>query len=49
VYRAAHGSCGVDIGRAPILMLRPRAWNMVDHAVMIDGRKVNNYDTFEAC
>ncbi|XP_006824044.1 uncharacterized protein LOC100367444 [Saccoglossus kowalevskii] len=24
----------------PVLMLRPRAWNMVDHAVMVNGKEV---------
>ena len=29
------------LNRSPILMLRPRAWNMTDHCVMVDGKKVS--------
>ncbi|XP_026213464.1 malate synthase-like [Anabas testudineus] len=28
------------ISRAPVLMLRPRAWNMVEHNMMVDGKEV---------
>nr|XP_033795360.1 malate synthase, glyoxysomal-like isoform X2 [Geotrypetes seraphini] len=28
------------ISKAPILMLRPRAWNMVEHNMMVNGREI---------
>uniref|UniRef100_A0A671R820 malate synthase n=1 Tax=Sinocyclocheilus anshuiensis TaxID=1608454 RepID=A0A671R820_9TELE len=28
------------ISQAPVLMLRPRAWNMVEHNMMVNGREV---------
>ncbi|XP_048826452.1 malate synthase-like [Brienomyrus brachyistius] len=28
------------ISRAPLLMLRPRAWNMVEHNMMVNGKEV---------
>ncbi|XP_059202796.1 malate synthase-like [Centropristis striata] len=28
-----------DISQAPVLMLRPRAWNMVEHNIMVEGRE----------
>ncbi|XP_014681941.1 PREDICTED: malate synthase-like [Priapulus caudatus] len=42
VYRAVHGEIpGVpSIANAPILMLRPRAWNMTEHNILVDGRKI---------
>lgn len=43
VYKAVHNMIpGVPpISDAPILMLRPRAWNMVEHNMMVDGREVH--------
>ncbi|KAJ3587440.1 hypothetical protein NHX12_011037 [Muraenolepis orangiensis] len=29
-----------DISQAPVLMLRPRAWNMVEHHMLVNGREV---------
>ncbi|XP_043917570.1 malate synthase-like isoform X2 [Protopterus annectens] len=42
VYRAVHNMIPdvPPISDAPILMLRPRAWNMVEHNMMVDGREV---------
>lgn len=39
IYQAVHGQFyGVrNIQNIPILMLRPRAWNMIDHNIMING------------
>ncbi|KAM4808514.1 uncharacterized protein WCC33_007047 [Rhinophrynus dorsalis] len=28
------------ISKAPVLMLRPRAWNMVEHNMMVNGREI---------
>jgi len=28
------------VPQAPVLMLRPRAWNMVEHHVLVNGEKV---------
>lgn len=42
VYKAVH-NCLKDVPKitqAPILMLRPRAWNMIEHNVSINGRQV---------
>jgi hypothetical protein len=30
-----------QLSLCPILMLRPRAWNMTDSAVMVDGKRVS--------
>lgn len=42
VYRAVHNTLpGVpNIQDAPVLMLRPRAWNMVEHNLMVNGKEV---------
>lgn len=42
VYKAVFGLFpGVgDIGKLPILMLRPRAWNMIEHNILVDGKEV---------
>ncbi|KAG0710258.1 Malate synthase, glyoxysomal [Chionoecetes opilio] len=42
VYRVVHGLLpGLgDLGGLPVLMLRPRAWNMVEHNLLVDGREV---------
>ena len=42
VYAAVHSKLPnvPEIAKAPILMLRPRAWNMVEHNMMVDGCKV---------
>ncbi|KAF2896067.1 hypothetical protein ILUMI_10111 [Ignelater luminosus] len=41
VYQAVHEEFyGVsDLNNIPILMLRPRAWNMIEHNIMIDGKE----------
>ncbi|XP_062856649.1 malate synthase-like [Trichomycterus rosablanca] len=42
VYRAVHNQFHdvPAISQAPVLMLRPRAWNMVEHNVLVNGREV---------
>ncbi|XP_064077203.1 malate synthase-like [Macrobrachium nipponense] len=42
VYRAVFGLIpGVpDITKVPVLMLRPRAWNMIEHNMLVDGKEV---------
>nr|XP_022322917.1 uncharacterized protein LOC111124359 [Crassostrea virginica] len=42
VYRAVHNILpGVpNIQDAPVLMLRPRAWNMVEHNLIVNGKEV---------
>ncbi|XP_012689839.1 malate synthase-like [Clupea harengus] len=42
VYQAVHNQFhnAPPISQAPILMLRPRAWNMVEHCMMANGREV---------
>uniref|UniRef100_H3B0Y8 malate synthase n=1 Tax=Latimeria chalumnae TaxID=7897 RepID=H3B0Y8_LATCH len=43
VYKAVRNQFPVGappISKAPILMLRPRAWNMVEHAMMVNGKEV---------
>lgn len=41
VYKVVHGLSGLgDIGSLPVLMLRPRAWNMIEHNMLVDGREV---------
>ncbi|XP_061164059.1 malate synthase-like [Saccostrea echinata] len=42
VYRAVHNTIpGVpNIEDAPVLMLRPRAWNMVEHNLIVNGQEV---------
>ncbi|XP_062379994.1 malate synthase-like isoform X1 [Sardina pilchardus] len=44
VYQAVHNQFNISdapaISHAPILMLRPRAWNMVDHSMMVNGKEV---------
>ncbi|KAK8725886.1 hypothetical protein OTU49_010538 [Cherax quadricarinatus] len=29
-----------DISQVPVLMLRPRAWNMIEHNLLVDGKEV---------
>ncbi|XP_059821168.1 malate synthase-like [Hypanus sabinus] len=42
VYKAVHNQFPdiPPISKVPILMLRPRAWNMVEHNLMVNGREV---------
>ncbi|XP_059377752.1 malate synthase-like [Carassius carassius] len=42
VYQAVHNRFQdvPPISQAPVLMLRPRAWNMVEHNMMVNGREV---------
>ncbi|XP_052006049.1 malate synthase-like [Xyrauchen texanus] len=42
VYLAVHNQYQdvLPISQAPVLMLRPRAWNMVEHNMMVNGREV---------
>ncbi|XP_029451394.1 malate synthase-like [Rhinatrema bivittatum] len=42
VYQAVHNKIPdtPHISKAPILMLRPRAWNMVEHNMMVNGREI---------
>ncbi|KAG9272263.1 hypothetical protein AMEX_G13231 [Astyanax mexicanus] len=42
VYQAVHNLFhdAPPISQAPVLMLRPRAWNMVEHNMMVNGREV---------
>ncbi|KAA0709564.1 Bifunctional glyoxylate cycle protein [Triplophysa tibetana] len=42
VYQAVHNQFPdvPPIAQAPVLMLRPRAWNMVEHNMMVYGREV---------
>lgn len=42
VYQVVHGEIpGLPpISDAPVLMLRPRAWNMVEHNMLINGREI---------
>ncbi|XP_072292334.1 malate synthase-like [Eucyclogobius newberryi] len=42
VWKAVHNQFPnvPHISKAPILMLRPRAWNMVEHNMMVEGRQV---------
>ncbi|OWR44155.1 Malate synthase [Danaus plexippus plexippus] len=42
IYLAVHGKlqgAPISIATCPILMLRPRAWNMIDHDILIDGKE----------
>ncbi|XP_075902782.1 malate synthase-like [Nelusetta ayraudi] len=41
VYKAAHNHIPnvPHISRAPVLMMRPRAWNMVEHNMMVEGKQ----------
>ncbi|KAL7395728.1 hypothetical protein ABVT39_022018 [Epinephelus coioides] len=41
VYKAVHNHLPnvPHISQAPVLMLRPRAWNMVEHNMMVEGRE----------
>ncbi|XP_071499940.1 malate synthase-like [Diadema antillarum] len=41
VYRAVHGMIPgtPPIQDAPVLMLRPRAWNMVEHNMLVNGKE----------
>ncbi|XP_033829380.1 malate synthase-like [Periophthalmus magnuspinnatus] len=42
VWKAVHSQFPnvPHISKAPILMLRPRAWNMVEHNMMVEGKQV---------
>ncbi|XP_076005352.1 malate synthase-like [Genypterus blacodes] len=42
VFKAVHNlfPYSVPLPQAPLLMLRPRAWNMVEHNMMVEGREV---------
>ncbi|XP_044538240.1 malate synthase-like [Gracilinanus agilis] len=42
IFQAVHHKFpGVPpINKAPVLMLRPRAWNMVEHNMMVNGKQV---------
>ncbi|KAJ9573471.1 hypothetical protein L9F63_009131 [Diploptera punctata] len=42
VYRAVHNLIpgAPVIEKAPVLMLRPRAWNMVEHNMLVNGKEV---------
>ncbi|XP_069679393.1 malate synthase-like [Periplaneta americana] len=42
VYRAVHNLIPAvpTIDSAPVLMLRPRAWNMVEHNMLVNGKEV---------
>ncbi|XP_078066636.1 malate synthase-like [Mustelus asterias] len=42
VYKAVHNQFPdiPPISKAPILMLRPRAWNMVEHNMLVNGKEV---------
>ncbi|KAM3842724.1 malate synthase-like [Diretmus argenteus] len=42
VYKAVHNHFpnAPSISQAPVLMLRPRAWNMVEHNMMVEGKEV---------
>lgn len=41
IYRHVHGQLdGVpSMEEAPVLMLRPRAWNMIDHNILVGGKE----------
>lgn len=44
IYRHVHGLLPSQIPRveeAPVLMLRPRAWNMTEHNIMVRGRETS--------
>ncbi|KAJ8298172.1 hypothetical protein KUTeg_024703 [Tegillarca granosa] len=42
VYQAVHNNIkGVpSIDKAPVLMMRPRAWNMIEHNLLVNGKEV---------
>jgi len=43
IYRHVHGQLE-DVPRmeqAPVLMMRPRAWNMIEHNIMVDGKETH--------
>ncbi|XP_022099618.1 uncharacterized protein LOC110984103 [Acanthaster planci] len=43
IYQAVHGKLYADmpsIDNLPVLMLRPRAWNMVEHNMLVKGKEV---------
>uniref|UniRef100_V9KGI5 malate synthase n=1 Tax=Callorhinchus milii TaxID=7868 RepID=V9KGI5_CALMI len=42
IYKAVHNQFPdvPPISKAPILMLRPRAWNMVEHNMLVNGKEV---------
>jgi len=44
IYRHAHGLFGSEVPpveKAPVLMLRPRAWNMTEHNVLLGGQETS--------
>ncbi|KAM9469831.1 malate synthase-like [Clarias gariepinus] len=42
IYKVVHNKFydAPPISHAPVLMLRPRAWNMVEHNMLVNGREV---------
>uniref|UniRef100_A0A8C5LZS6 malate synthase n=1 Tax=Leptobrachium leishanense TaxID=445787 RepID=A0A8C5LZS6_9ANUR len=42
IYQVVHNNIpGIPpISKTPLLMLRPRAWNMVEHNMMVNGREI---------
>ncbi|XP_071127457.1 malate synthase-like [Mytilus edulis] len=42
IYQFVHGNiAGVPpVDQAPVLMLRPRAWNMIEHNLLVNGKEV---------
>lgn len=42
IYKFVHGQMpGVpSVNQAPVLMLRPRAWNMIEHNMLVNGKEV---------
>ena len=50
VYQHAHGLLGPKVPpveKAPVLMLRPRAWNMTEHNVLLGTRGILIEKSFE--
>ncbi|XP_038219006.1 malate synthase-like [Zerene cesonia] len=44
IYLAVNGKmvgAPISITTCPVLMLRPRAWNMIDHDILIDGKEAS--------
>ena len=41
IYLHVHGMLDNVPGmeQSPVLMMRPRAWNMIDHNISVDGKK----------
>lgn len=38
---AVRGQMGIELSSSPILLIRPRAWNMLDNHVSVDGKPVH--------